>query len=74
MQILSFFVFVVLAGLFVLAVGYSLWFLQGRDDETDAWCLTRCDAGRGPIGRGCGAGLGARDKEMLSLSLSCQKL
>jgi hypothetical protein len=35
MQILSFFVFVVLAGLFVLAVGYGFWFLQGRDDETD---------------------------------------
>ena len=36
MQILSFFIFVVLAVLFVLAVGYGLWFLEGRDDEADA--------------------------------------
>ena len=31
MQILSFFVFVVMAVLLVLAVGYGLWFLEGRD-------------------------------------------
>jgi hypothetical protein len=34
-QILSFFVFVVLAGFFVLALGYGLTFLEGRDDEAD---------------------------------------
>jgi hypothetical protein len=36
MQILSFFVFVVIAVLFVLAVGYGLSLLEGRNDETDA--------------------------------------
>jgi len=36
MQILSFFVFMVLAVLFLLAVGYGLWFLGERDDEADA--------------------------------------
>jgi hypothetical protein len=36
MQILSFFIFVVLAGSFVLAVGYGLSLLEGRDDEADA--------------------------------------
>ena len=36
MQILSFFIFVVLAGFFVLAVGYGLSFLEGQDDEADA--------------------------------------
>jgi hypothetical protein len=36
MQILSFFVFVVMAILFILAVGYGLSVLEGRDDEADA--------------------------------------
>jgi hypothetical protein len=36
MQILSFFIFVVLAIFFVLAVGYGLSLLEGRDDEADA--------------------------------------
>ena len=36
MQILSFFIFVVLAVIFVLAVGYGLSVLEGRDDEADA--------------------------------------
>jgi len=36
MQILSFFIFVVLAVIFVLAVGYGLSVLEGADDEADA--------------------------------------
>jgi hypothetical protein len=36
MQILSFVVFMVMAVLFVLAVGYDLSLLEGRDDEADA--------------------------------------
>jgi hypothetical protein len=36
MQVLSFFIFVVMAVFFVLAVGYGLSFLEGRDDEADA--------------------------------------
>jgi len=36
MQILSFFVFVVMAVIIILAVGYGLSLLEGRDDEADA--------------------------------------
>jgi hypothetical protein len=35
MQILSFLVFVVMVVFFLLAVGYGLSFLEGRDDEAD---------------------------------------
>ena len=35
MQILSFFIFVVVAIVFVLEVGYGLSFLEGRDDDAD---------------------------------------
>ena len=35
MQILSFFIFVVLTVFFVLAVGYVMSLLEGRDDEAD---------------------------------------
>jgi hypothetical protein len=35
LQILWFFVFVVLAVLFLLAVGYGLSWLEKRDDEAD---------------------------------------